>query len=59
MLTNKVKAEADQAFAFLLEYYPAVWRKMYLRLVHEGFTEAQAFDLVKTYINTSCRKIAQ
>jgi hypothetical protein len=36
--------------ATLSEILPHLWRKIYLGLLKEGFTEFQAFELLKTYV---------
>lgn len=42
--------EIDQSIAAMRNLFPRAWRQMYLGAVDAGFTEAQAMDLVKTYI---------
>lgn len=54
-MTPEQKARMDQATAVFNDYMPTQWRQLYLRLVEEGFSEQQAFELLKTYITTSCR----
>lgn len=44
----------DQAAAFLGDNYPPLWKRLYDNCVKEGFTEAQAMDLVRTYIFANC-----
>ena len=51
----KQVADADQAAAWMTDALPRLWFSMYLGLRREGFTEVQAFELVKTYVMTSCR----
>ena len=34
----------------MVEVTVPLWRNLYLGLVKEGFTEQQAFELLKTYI---------
>lgn len=50
MLDPKTRAELDQAAEGILELYPRLWRRMYLKLVKEGFSEAQALLLVIAFI---------
>ncbi len=54
MLDPKKRSEMDQAQAFLGELYPPLWRKLYLGCVEEGFSEDQAFRLLRTYIRAVC-----
>jgi len=54
MIDAKKRAELDQGMALMLDYFPAQWRQLYLRLMEEGFQELQALELVKTYIKASC-----
>ena len=54
MLDDGKRAEFDQTIALLAEIYPNQWRRMYLGLVKEGFTESEAMELLKSYITASC-----
>jgi hypothetical protein len=46
----KMRAEADQAAETLAEYFATTWRALFTRLVDSGFTEHQAMELTKSYI---------
>jgi hypothetical protein len=50
MLDPKKQHEIEQAFAALVEHYPALWRSIYIKCTEEGFSPIEAMDLVKTYI---------
>ena len=50
MLDPKRQAEFDQGVEAMGEVFPAMWCKLFEKCKEEGFTEQQAFDLVKTYI---------
>ena len=54
MLEGKTKAEMDQALAFLTEFHPPLWRRLYLRNIEEGLTESESLQLIKAYIHASC-----
>lgn len=58
MLNDKERADIDQGIAMLSEFYPAQWRSMYNGLIKHEFTEAQAMELLKTYIATTCKPSA-
>lgn len=49
-ITPKDIAEADQVFASMTKLWPGHWRAMYLAFVEEGFSETQAMELLKAYI---------
>lgn len=40
----------EQSFAFVGERLPAIWRLLYSNCIKEGFSETQALEIVKTYI---------
>jgi hypothetical protein len=46
-LNPKKSADLDQCLAFVGTDYPIMLRRMYLTFVVEGFTTAEALDLVK------------
>ena len=46
-------SKLDQGMAFLANSLPMTWRRMYLNLIEEGFTNQQAMELLKTYIHGS------
>lgn len=54
-MTPEQRAAIDQSTAVFNDYMPTMWRQLYLRLVEEGFTEPQAFELLKTYVTASCQ----
>ncbi len=43
-------AELDQARAELKELFPSAWKALYDGCLDEGFTEAQAMELLKAFI---------
>ncbi len=49
----RTMSDLDQSVA--TDLFPTLWRGLYMRLMEEGFTDVQAFELVKTYILASCR----
>lgn len=49
-MTPFEQSELEQAQAFVVEYYPSMWRSFYRNLLKEGFTVAESFSLLKTYI---------
>lgn len=44
-------SKADQGSAFLAEFLPPLWRKLYLGCVEQGFKDDEALLLVRTYIH--------
>lgn len=54
MIDDKKRAEFDQISAGFNELVVAGWRRTYLQLVKDGFTEEESLDILKTYITTSC-----
>lgn len=46
-------SKLDQSMQTLVTHFPPLWRQLYLRLVDEGFTEAQAIELLKAYIHST------
>ena len=54
MMSPKEKAELDHAHALICEVVPSQWRRMFCRLLEEGFTETQALSLLKMYIKSTC-----
>lgn len=40
----------EQSGATLGDFLPPLWRRLHENLIKEGFTETQAFDLLKSYI---------
>jgi hypothetical protein len=50
-MTEREKAEFDQATAFTADNMPQLWKRLYVNLQEvSGFTESQAFTLLQTYI---------
>jgi hypothetical protein len=49
-MLNEDQAKIDQATALIAELCPPHWRRLYQNCMREGFSENQAFELVKTYI---------
>jgi len=52
MLDPKLQAEMDQAAEAAGEMFPPMLRKFFLGLMKEGFTEIQALELTKTFLQT-------
>ena len=50
MLDAKLRAALDQGMMEMIEMWPPMWKAFYEKCKEEGFTEPQAFDLVKTFI---------
>lgn len=50
MINDKQRAEFDQASATFADTFPPMWRRLYVKLVEENFTEDQALDILKAYI---------
>ncbi len=42
--------DTEQSRSWLADFYPPLWWNMYNNLQKEGFEEAKAFELLKTYI---------
>lgn len=40
----------DEALTFMSDNYPRLWKRLFDNSVKEGFTEAQAMELLKTLI---------
>lgn len=54
-MTPKEKADMDQGMALMVDTLPALWRRMYVNLLSEGFGAAEAMDLLKTFITATYR----
>jgi len=52
-MSDRIKAEAEQAQAWLCDTLPPMWKRMYDRLISEGFSEKQSLTLLKTYVHAS------
>jgi len=50
MLNPRDQASFDQLRAIVLDHFPPLWRQLYERLIKQGFNEAHAMELLKTYI---------
>ena len=50
MLDPEVQSKLEQSQAFLIEYLPTTWRRLFERLKAEGFNDDESLELVKTYI---------
>ena len=48
-------AQWDENLATLADTFPRHWMRMFNNLKEEGFNEAQAMDLLRTYIAASCK----
>ena len=46
-------AEMDQASAFVTDNFPKLWYGLFARCIKEGFSEPQALELVKSYIEAT------
>ena len=40
----------EQNSAMMADVFPVTWRRIYVNLVREGFTEEQSLSLLKAYI---------
>ena len=49
----KALAEMDQASAFVTDNFPKLWYGLFTRCKEEGFSEPQALELVKSYIEAT------
>lgn len=47
--------ELEQGMAYVADTIPMYWWRMFTNLKDAGFTEAQAMQLLCTYINTAMR----
>ena len=56
MIDSKKQAELDQALTQHSEFFPSLWRGLFLGCVRQGFSKPEAFDLLKTYILSSGSK---
>ncbi len=54
MLDPKEQAEIDQSAAWLGENLPPLYRSFYKGLVAQGFSDAESFKLLQTYILAQC-----
>ena len=50
MIDPKQAADMEAAYTFLAEVSPPHWRRLYENSLKEGFTETQAFSLLRVYI---------
>ncbi len=50
MLDDKIREAIDQSIGGIAEVFPLLWYKLYKKCKEEGFTDQQAFDLVKTWV---------
>lgn len=50
MLDPKLRVELDQGRALISETVPPLCRSLYLGFIDQGFTEAEAMELIKAYI---------
>lgn len=57
MLNDKVRAELEQGQELLVEVIPSLLHAFYSRLIKEGFTDANAFELTKVYLANFSRGI--
>jgi len=46
-------ADMDQASAFVTDNFPKLWHGLFARCKEEGFTEPQALEVVKSYIEAT------
>lgn len=54
-MTPKDQSDLDQAEEALVEMLPRLWRRMYVRLIEEGFDRSEAMGLLKQYIMASLK----
>ena len=50
MLSDEMRAQVEQELMFMKEILPKAWWGLYEGCVKEGFSEVQALELVKAYI---------
>lgn len=50
MLSDKDRASLDQGQAIIVEVIPPLLRSFYKKLVDEGFSDAEALELTKSYL---------
>jgi hypothetical protein len=43
--------QLEQSLAAVAENFPPTWRRMYLNLIAEGFSEEQAMELMRAYVH--------
>ncbi len=47
-------SELDESSATLVDMWGPMWRRLYLKLLEEGFNEIESFKLVQTQILSQC-----
>lgn len=57
MINPQKQADLDQAIATVSENFPILWSSIYRGLQQQGFTENQAFELLKVYVMASCKSL--
>ena len=57
MLDAELRAQLDQACAALSEVQPVLWWGLYAGMISQGFTNEQALELLKTFINTAYHRV--
>ena len=56
MLDPKQQHEAEQGAAYLTEFLPPSWWGIYSGCIKEGFSEQQAFELVRCWMMAMCMR---
>ena len=46
-------SEMDQVTTFVFDHFPKLWFGLFTRCKQEGFSEPQALELVKSYIEAT------
>jgi hypothetical protein len=42
--------DMDQNLSKIADFFPRLWRQIYLRLLEEGFNEVDAMQILKAYV---------
>ena len=50
------RAALDQAMANVADLFPLMWRRLYLNCKLAGFSDNDSLELVKSFIESGCRK---
>lgn len=56
MLNPKEQHDAEQGSAYLAEFLPPAWWGIYSGCLKEGFSEAQSFELVRSWMMAMCMR---
>ena len=55
VIDPKKTAQMDQDIKLVAESWPPLWRGIYQGCIDCGFSKEESFELLKVYVNTTCR----